>query len=89
MILLLIVFYIIPALLALDFGIVFFRCIRKNNDDDKAPIGIFLLILLVSFFPIVNLFPMSHGIIALIEDEKCREDYERLSMLGQLFNTRI
>ena len=67
----------------------FFRCIREDNDDNKAPIGIFLLVLLVSFFPIVNLLLMGYCINLLIEDEDCREDYGRLSMLGQLFSTRI
>lgn len=85
MIWLLIIFYIIPALLVLDFGVVVFR----DNDDNKAPIGIFLLALLVSFFPIANLFMVGYCINMLIEDEDCREDYGRLSMLGQLFSTRI
>lgn len=89
MIWLLIIFYIIPALLVLDFGVVIFRCIREGNDDNKAPIGIFLLVLLVSFFPIVNLLLMGYCINWLIEDEDCREDYGRLSILGQLFSTRI
>lgn len=89
MIWLLIIFYIIPALLVLDFGVVVFRCIREDNDDNKAPIGIFLLVLLVSFFPIANLFMVGYCINMLIEDENCREDYGRLSMLGQLFSTRI
>lgn len=89
MIWLLIIFYVIPALLVLDFGVVVFRCIREGNDDNKAPIGIFLFVLLVSFFPIVNLLLMGYCINLLIEDEDCREDYGRLSMLGQLFSTRI
>ena len=89
MIYIIVIFYILPGLFVLDYGMAILKQIRLEMEDHKIPLGLLVGLIFLTIFPVINLLLVGLGINALWEDIEVRDLYIKYSKVGQFFNIRI